>query len=221
MFEYKGVKFFYLEHDCFRITDDKTIYTDPFRIPSQEEKADVVTVGHEHFDHLSLEDIKKVVKEDTVIIASINCKGKIKGLKVEEVKYLKPGEEATVKGVEIRAVPAYNVNKFRAPGQVFHPKEYNGVGFILKIGNIKIYHAGDTDLISEMSNLGEIDVALLPVSGTYVMTPDEAVEAVKRIKPKVAIPMHYGAIVGEKTDAETFRSKASNICEVVILEKEK
>ncbi|MEM2004008.1 MAG: MBL fold metallo-hydrolase, partial [Nitrososphaerota archaeon] len=121
-------------------------------------------------------------------------------------------------GVRYLVVPAYNVNKFRAPGVVFHPKEYGGVGYIIEVDNIRIYHPGDTDLIEEMKTLGRIDVALLPVSGTYVMTAEEAAKAVDIIKPDLAIPMHFGEIVGSEKDAQTFKSKAS--CRVEILKPE-
>ncbi|MCX8189202.1 MAG: MBL fold metallo-hydrolase [Nitrososphaeria archaeon] len=217
MFKYQNIEFEYLNHDCFKIKwDNKVLYTDPYEI-SVLEKADYITVSHNHFDHLSLNDIKKVAKPETVIVASKNCEGNIKTVNVKEIKYLRPGESVEYAMLKFTATPAYNINKFRAPGQPFHPKQYEGVGFIIQLGDVRIYHAGDTDNIPEILSYTPIDVALLPVSGTYVMTADEAVEMVKMIKPKVAIPMHYGAIVGNRSNAESFKEKASKYCEVVIL----
>ena len=126
---------------------------------------------------------------------------------------MRPGDRLTVKGVDIEAVPAYNVNK------EFHPKNAEMLGFIVTIDGVRLYHAGDTDFIPEMNGL-KVDIALLPVSGTYVMTADEAVQAAQAIELKVAIPMHYGAIVGEKSDAENFRGQLAGKIEVVILEEE-
>lgn len=217
MFKYKNIEFEYLNHDCFKIKwDNKILYTDPYEIKALE-KADYITVSHNHFDHLSLNDIKKVTKSETVIIASKNCEDNIKAVSVKEIKYLRHGESVEYPNLKFTATPAYNINKFRAPGQPFHPKQYEGVGFIIQVGDVRIYHAGDTDNIPEISSYTPIDVALLPVSGTYVMTAEEAVEMVKVIKPKVAIPMHYGAIVGSRSNAESFKEKASKYCEVAIL----
>jgi L-ascorbate metabolism protein UlaG (beta-lactamase superfamily) len=127
------------------------------------------------------------------------------------------GETKNILGVSVEAVPAYNTNKFRTPGKVYHPKEEGRIGYIITMNGVRIYHAGDTDHIPEMKNI-KVDIALLPVSGTYVMTADEAAKAVAEIKPKIAIPMHYGAIVGDVNDAQKFQKLAT--CKVTILEKE-
>ncbi len=221
MYQFEDVLIEFVNHDCFRITwKGKVIYTDPFEVGERPTKGDIITVSHDHFDHLSLEDIRKVSTENTVILASKNCEGKLKGVKVAKIEYLKPGEASTVQGIEFSAVPSYNLTKFRAPGQPFHPKEYGGVGWIITLQEHKIYHAGDTDNIPDIVGFGDIDVALLPVSGKYVMTVDEAVEMVKMLKPKVAIPMHIGSIVGSFADANSFKDKASKYCEVIILRPE-
>jgi L-ascorbate metabolism protein UlaG (beta-lactamase superfamily) len=120
--------------------------------------------------------------------------------------------------VGVEAVPAYNINKFREPGQVFHPKEDGKLGFVLTMKGVRIYHTGDSDNIPEMRGIRP-DIALVPVSGTYVMTSQEAVEAVASIDPKVVIPMHYGAIVGDRKDAEALQKQVN--CEVKVLEKER
>lgn len=216
MFEYSGVKISWLGHDGFKIKDDVTIYIDPFQI-SGGEKADIVLVTHEHFDHLSPDDIKKISTSETTIVAPKIAESGLRGIRCREVVVIKPGEVKEIRGVSIQAVPAYNLNKFRAPGQVFHPKEDGRVGYVVKVKGVSIYHAGDTDAIPEVKSLG-VDVALLPVSGTYVMTADEAVELANTMKPKVAIPMHYGAIVGSESDAQRFKRGVSG--RVEILKKE-
>ncbi|MDW8044604.1 MAG: MBL fold metallo-hydrolase [Nitrososphaerota archaeon] len=216
MFEYKGLKISWLGHASFRIQDGQTIYIDPFEIKG-EVKADIVFITHEHFDHCSLKDLKKIIGPDTIIVASTLCKGELSNLKVKEIKYVKPGDELEVRGIKVKAIPSYNINKFRQPGVPFHPRENQGVGYILNIGGVTIYHTGDSDFIPEMEGL-KPDIALIPVSGTYVMTADEAIQAVSKIAPKIAIPMHYGAIVGSEKDAERFSQRVS--CKVHILKKE-
>ncbi len=213
MLEYKGVKIYWLGHSSFKLKDGLTIYIDPFRLEGGE-LADLVLVTHEHFDHFSPEDIRKVSDRHTVLVMPKECMGKLKGMEFEEVRYVLPGDKVSVRGVEIEAVPAYNVNKFRSPGVVFHPKEDGKVGYILTFKGVRIYHMGDTDFIPEMKGL-KVDVALVPVSGTYVMTPEEAAEAVKEIKPELAIPMHYGSIVGSEEDAERFAELAGLRVEIL------
>jgi len=202
------MKIDWLGHDTTRITSDNlVIYFDPYKIGNSP-KADIIIVSHDHYDHLSPEDIDKLLKDDTVIVAPNNCKPP------RQQEGIAAGETKTVRGVIIEAIPAYNIDK------EFHPKKAGGLGFIIQVNGTRIYHAGDTDLIPEMDNV-KCDIALLPVSGTYVMTAEEAAEAARRINPKKAIPVHYGAgVVGTVEDAKKFESllKDSNI-EVEIKEK--
>lgn len=205
-----------LAHDCFKIYDDYTcIYLDPFQIQEQQDKADILLITHEHYDHCSIEDIQKVIKQDTIIVTIPGCASKLNRLPVKGIKMMTPNQGITVDGVDIETIPAYNLNKYRAPGIPFHPKEDGRVGFIITINNKRIFHAGDTDFTPEMAALKDIDVALVPVSGTYVMTAEEAAKAVNTFMPKLAIPMHYGAIVGSVADAEKFKQLAK--VEVLIL----
>ena len=215
-FEFQDIKITWLGHDGFKISNSSIVYIDPLEIKPNE-PADLLLITHNHYDHLNLEDIAKVVSEKTTIVASEECRAKLTGLKVRELKTVRAGDRLSVGMVTVEAVPAYNVNKFRAPGQPFHPKQDGKVGFILGIGSVRIYHSGDTDHIPEMNQV-RAEVALLPVSGIYVMTAEEAAEATKTLKPKVAIPMHYGGEVGTEVDAKKFAQLAA--CEVKILRAE-
>ncbi len=198
-----------LGHDTFRIKGSKLIYTDPYKL-SQRDEADIVLISHEHFDHFSPEDLEKVVFPGTTIVASPLCKDGMKNLKVKEIKFLDPGGKLTVGKVQIEAVPAYNLNKFREPGKAFHPKGEKRLGFLIQMDGTTVYYAADSDFIPEMKNL-KCDIALLPVSGTYVMTAEEAAQAAAAIKPKIAVPMHYGSIVGSDADAEKFKSLVKGV----------
>ncbi len=203
-----------IAHDTFRIAGSKVIYTDPFKVAKKDE-ADIVLLSHEHFDHLSLDDLNQVCTPETTIVASSLCKAGLEKLKVKEKHFLEPGMKQNVGQVAIEAVPAYNVNKFREPGKAFHPKDMKGVGFVFQMDGTRVYYAGDTDFIPEMKSV-QCDIALLPVSGTYVMTVEEAAKAALTINPRIAVPMHYGAIVGTDDDARKFKSLVSN-CEVQIV----
>jgi len=201
----------WLGHDGFRIdADKKTIYVDPFKLKGKPKPADLVLITHEHFDHFSQEDVAKLATPATEYVTIAAVASKLKG----KVHTVKPGDKVTVQGIAIEAVAAYNINKFRSPGVPFHPKADGKVGFILTVGSQRIYHAGDTDLIPEMDAV-RCDIALLPVSGTYVMTADEAVQAAAKLKPKIAVPMHYDAIVGSLADAQRFKKMAQVTVEIL------
>lgn len=199
----------WLGHDTFKITGEKTIYTDPFNV-KKKGTADIILITHEHRDHCSPDDVRKIQGANTVIVTVADCARKLSG----NIKTVKPGDRISVEGIEIEAVPSYNTNK------QFHTKDRGWVGYIFTVKGQRIYIAGDTDYIPEMKTFKNIDVALLPVSGTYVMTADEAVKAALDIKPKIAIPMHYGSIVGDRNDAKKFAEGLKGKIEVVILEEE-
>jgi L-ascorbate metabolism protein UlaG (beta-lactamase superfamily) len=218
LYDYKGVRITWFGHDGFMIEDGvENLVIDPFKL-THDARADYVLLSHEHFDHCNSEDLKKVLKQDSVVVAIQSCKPELSKVSPKEIKTVKPGDKIRVGGFEVKAIPAYNTNKYNESGRHFHPKQDGKVGYVVKTrSGVTIYHTGDSDLIPEMENLAP-DIVLIPVSGTYVMTVDEAIQAVAKIKPKVAIPMHYGAIVGTLVDAENFQSQAN--CEVHVLEKE-
>ena len=190
----------WLGHDGFRIDGDGVvIYIDPYKI-SGGPKADLILITHDHADHASPEDVAKIQQEGTIIVTVPAAAKKFSG----HIQTVKPGDRVTVKGIPIEAVPAYNINKFRSPGVPFHPRDAGYVGFVITVNGVRIYHAGDTDAIPEMKDIS-CDVALLPVSGIYVMTAEEAAEAARMIHPKVAIPMHVGKGIGSLDDAQRFK----------------
>lgn len=186
-------------HSAIRINKGKIIYVDPFHLEKQYNDADIILITHSHYDHFSEEDIEKVKKDDTKIYITNDLLEKAKniGFSEDRIIVVNPNETYYEDDIEIKTIRAYNINK------QFHPKENNWVGYILKIQGITYYIAGDTDITEENKKVN-CDIALVPVGGTYTMTAKEAATLVNEIKPKIAVPTHYGEIVGTKEDGQEF-----------------
>jgi L-ascorbate metabolism protein UlaG (beta-lactamase superfamily) len=197
----------WLGHDGILYQNKKTIYFDPFQIAGGP-AADIILISHDHFDHCSPDDVKKIQTKDTIIVTEADSAKKLSG----KIEILKPGETKTIQGITIEAVPSYNTNK------EFHVKAKEWLGFIVTLDGVRVYHLGDTDFIPEMKEI-KADIAFFPVSGTYVMNAQEAVEAAKVLKPKIAIPMHYGAFLGTIEDAKAFKEGLTGLVDVRILPK--
>ncbi len=200
-------KIHWLGHAGFLVEGSKVVYFDPFNI-KEGPVADLILVTHTHYDHFSPDDIKKISNSSTTLVISSDADPDFLG----KVIKLTPIDEVEVKGLVVKAVPAYNIDK------QFHPKANNWLGFLLTIDGETIYHTGDTDFIPEMEGI-EADVSLIPVGGTYTMDAVEAASAVKAMKVKVALPMHWGEIVGDEADALKFKELVGNAAEVTILSR--
>ncbi|MBU1252470.1 MAG: MBL fold metallo-hydrolase [Nanoarchaeota archaeon] len=217
-----GIELKWLGHSGFLIKRGKVIYIDPYNIKDGMEKADIILITHSHHDHCSYLDMKKIVKNGTRIVASADCQSKVTRFEVPiKIELIEPGRELDLGEIKVYAFPAYNIDKS------FHPQDESWMGYVVKVGETVIYHSGDTDLIPEMQKLtgykqsGKEFIALLPVGGRFTMTAEEAAEAARLIKPTLAIPMHWGAIVGSEDDAKEFVELCKeNGIRAEILEKE-
>jgi L-ascorbate metabolism protein UlaG (beta-lactamase superfamily) len=193
----------WLGHSGFLLENSKIIYIDPYKIREGLPKADLILITHGHADHCSVSDLNKIVKEGTRVFVTADAQSKINRFDVPiRMEVVQPGQDFDLGTVKISTLPAYNIDK------PFHTKEEGLVGYLIKLNDVVVYHSGDTDNIPEFQKLTGYNknfVALLPVSGRYVMTAEEAYEAAKIIKPTISIPMHWGAIVGSREDAEEFK----------------
>ena len=219
LIEFEGIKIQWLGHAGFLITSSsgKTVCIDPFQVEGDFNPVDILVSTHEHSDHCTIDDFKKFVSSTkTEVIGIPMARETLDKLDCKSVHYVSPSEEKIISSIPFEFVPAYNINKFREPGVPFHPKEDEKIGLVFEIDGQRIYHAGDTDNIPEIENI-RADVALIPVSGTYVMTAAEAIEAVKTLNPKLAIPMHFETIVGDRAMAEEFKQGVT--CQVEIPSK--
>ena len=197
----------WLGHSGFRIDAGvATVYIDPYRIGGGP-VADLILVTHGHYDHYSPQDVERISGEHTWLVAP----PAVAELAPGRVASIVPGQALELEplpGVEVAAVAAYNTSKRDEDGRPFHPRDAGCLGFDMNIRGERLYHAGDTDVIPEMDSVVGVDVALLPVSGTYVMTASEAAEAARRIQPAAAVPMHWGQHIGTRADAEEFAERA-------------
>ncbi len=202
-----GVILDWLGYSSFRIKtlDNKVIYIDPYSLNGNPEKADLILITHSHPDHCSIADINKIVKPNSRIVITADCQSTIMRTVIPiKIEITEPGKEFDFGNIRISSISAYNKDKS------FHPQDELWVGYVIKLDDVIVYHAGDTDVIPEMQKLtghkrnGSQFIALLPVGGRFTMNIEEALEAVKIIKPSLAIPMHFGSVIGSKDDAEEF-----------------
>ena len=200
-------------HATIKINKGKVIYFDPYKVDKEYHDADIIMITHSHYDHFSEEDIQKVRKENTKIVITEDLYERTKelGFKDEDILKVISNQTYNIEDILIKTIPSYNINK------QFHPKENNWVGYLIEINGVRYYIAGDTDITEENRSI-KCDVAFVPVGGTYTMTAEEAAELVNTIKPKVAVPVHYGSLVGTKQDAEVFsKNLDTNIkCEILM-----
>jgi L-ascorbate metabolism protein UlaG (beta-lactamase superfamily) len=206
----------WLGHASFRLRVGRsTVYIDPYRIPAGAPPADLILITHGHYDHFSPQDVERLTTRETWLVGPAAVAERVSG----QVHRIGPGETADelVRGVYVTAVAAYNTSKRDPDGRPFHPRDAGWVGYDMNVRGERLYHSGDTDVIPEMDSVTGVDVALLPVSGVYVMTAQEAAEAARRIQPRVAVPMHWGSHIGSEHDARTFADRAP--VEVRIMER--
>ena len=198
----------WLGHSGFRIRVGKAVvYIDPYRVPAGSPAADLILVTHGHYDHFSPQDVERLSARHTWLVGPAAVAERVSG----RVHSIAPGEtldDEVVRGVHVRAVAAYNTSKRDPDGKPFHPRAAGWVGYDLNVRGERLYHSGDTDVIPEMDTVTGVDLALLPVSGVYVMTAQEAAEAARRIQPRLAVPMHWGGHIGSEQDARTFAERA-------------
>ena len=202
-------------HSSIKINKEKVIYIDPFKIDKNYNDADIVFITHDHYDHYSEEDIDKVINENTIIIIPEELLTKLlrKGINKNAIITVEPNEKYMVQGIKIETIPAYNTNK------TFHPKENGWVGYIIEIKGVRYYIAGDTDITEENRRV-KCDVAFVPVGGTYTTDFKEAAQLINEIQPKIAVPIHYGSVVGTKQDATDFIKLLNPSIKGIILMKQ-
>lgn len=183
--------------------DGATIYIDPWGVPQGAPEADAIFITHAHDDHFQPEEIQRLQKADTQIVAPRDTASELSG----NVQPVGPGDTVEAAGIKVQAVPAYNIAEERLD---MHPKSNGWVGYILQLGETSYYHAGDTDHLPELESVGA-QVAFVPIGGTYTMDVSEAAGLVKAMSPELAVPMHYGYIVGTTADADRFRHEAQPV----------
>ena len=182
--------------------DGITVYIDPWEVTT-EDPADLIVITHAHFDHYSKPDLERLTTAKTVVVAPKDIAAELTG----NVIAVAPGESLEAAGVHLETVPAYNVVEERLEA---HPKANGWVGYLLRLNGHTYYHAGDTDHLPELEAI-RTEVAFLPIGGTYTMDHKEAAELARAMKPGLAVPMHYGFVVGSANDAAQFAAEAAPV----------
>ena len=198
-----------LIHSSIKFSKDIIIYFDPYELNKDYHDADIIFITHSHYDHYSPLDIKKVIKDNTIVVCPKDVKEELLKLNIKNIIEVVPNKDYEVLNIKFKTIPAYNVNKN------FHPKENNWVGYLINYNNVKYYIAGDTDITEENKNI-ICDVAFVPIGGTFTMDYKEAASLINEIQPKIAVPTHYGLIVGNKDDGIKFSKLLNNSIECKI-----
>ena len=194
----------WLGHSTIKISKDKIIYIDPYNIKESYNDADIIFVTHNHYDHFSIEDIKKCMNDNTKLVVTKDLyQNTLKLFEKNNITTVLPNNNYNIENINFSTIPSYNINKN------FHPKGNNWVGYIINIDNIIYYIAGDTDITNEAKKV-KCDVAFLPIGGTFTMDYKEAATLANIIKPKIVIPIHYGTLVGTKEDAINFKANIND-----------
>ena len=199
-------------HSSIRVQSrDKVIYADPFEMKQAPHDADIILITHDHYDHFSPNDISKVAKPETVLVVPEKMAKKAGDAKslVSRIETVPQGASIDVDGLKIETVPAYNTLK------PFHMKSAGWVGYIFEADGKRVYIAGDTDATKEAKAV-KCDIALVPIGGHYTMDYKDAAAVVNAIKPEVAIPTHYGSIVGSTEDGNKFTELVDDSIKVEI-----
>ena len=181
-----------------KLVFDKTIYFDPYKIEENKHDADIIFITHNHYDHMDNESIEKIKNNNTIIVAPKSMEEFIKKIEFKEYIFLNPNEEINIDCINVRTVPAYNINK------TFHPKDNNWLGYIVTYDDVSYYVAGDTDKTNETEKI-KCDIALIPIGGHFTMDVNEATELIRIINPKIVIPTHYGSIIGDVGDGKKLK----------------
>ena len=198
-----------LIHSSIKFSKDIIIYFDPYKINKDYHDADIIFITHSHYDHYSPLDIKKVIKDNTIVVCPKDVKEELLKLDIKNIIEVVPNKDYEVLNIKFKTIPAYNINKN------FHPKENNWIGYLINYNNVKYYIAGDTDITEENKNI-ICDVAFVPIGGTFTMDYKEAASLINEIQPKIAVPTHYGLIVGNKDDGIKFSKLLNNSIECKI-----
>ena len=198
-----------LIHSSIKFSKDIIIYFDPYKINKEYHDADIIFITHSHYDHYSPLDIKKVIKDNTIVVCPKDVKEELLKLDINNIIEVVPNKDYEVLNIKFKTIPAYNINKN------FHPKENNWVGYLINYNNVKYYIAGDTDITEENKNI-ICDVAFVPIGGTFTMDYKEAASLINEIQPKIVVPTHYGLIVGNKDDGIKFSKLLNNSIECKI-----
>lgn len=199
-----------LNHSSIKISGKRILYFDPFEITEESHDADIIFITHDHFDHYSPEDIRKILKSDTVLVMPESMKGQEKKAEASSCEFIAPNGTAEINELKVKAIPAYNRLK------PFHTKGKNFVGYLVTMKDVTYYVAGDTDMTPDNQEV-KCDVALVPVGGKYTMNYKEAAKLVNQMMPRLVVPTHYGKVVGSPDDGKKFAELVDEKIEVRVM----